>query len=161
MAFGTGQHATTMLCVKALEELETRGVQPDTLLDVGTGTGILAIAAHKLGYKTVTATDIDPDSIIAAGDNARVNQTPLILEQGTLPSRGAPYQVVMANIIFYVLRRIVGDLASQTAPGGFLILSGVLAEEARDMEALANPCGLILEHEDVQSDWCCQIYRKL
>ncbi len=161
MAFGTGQHATTMLCVKALEELESRGVQPDTLLDVGTGTGILAIAAHKLGYKAVTATDIDPDSIIAASDNARVNHTPLILEQGTLPSRGAPFQVVMANIIFYVLRRIIGDLSSQTAPGGFLILSGVLAEEARDMEALANPCGLILEHEDVQSDWCCQIYRKV
>jgi ribosomal protein L11 methyltransferase len=161
MAFGTGQHATTMLCVKALEELETRGIQPDTLLDVGTGTGILAIAAHKLGYQGVTATDIDPDSIIAAGDNARVNQVPLTLEQGTLPSHGAPYQVVMANIIFYVLRRIIGDLESQTANGGFLILSGVLAEEARDMEALANPFGLILEHEDVRSDWACQIYRKV
>ncbi len=161
MAFGTGQHATTMLCVQALEELENRGLKPSSLLDVGTGTGILAIAAHKLGYTSVTATDIDPDSIIASRDNSRVNATDLTLEQGTLPSTGAPFQVVMANIIFYVLRRIIGDLAGQTAEGGCLVLSGILAEEAREMEALANPCGLILEHEAIQSDWACQIYRKI
>ncbi len=161
MAFGTGQHATTMLCVQALEELESRGLTPTTLLDVGTGTGILAIAAHKLGFRSVTATDIDPDSIMAAGENAKVNDTPLVLELGTEPSVGKPFQVVLANIIFYVLRRIIGDLAAQTAEGGFLVLSGILAEEARDMEALANPCGLILEHEAVQSDWACQIYRKV
>lgn len=161
MAFGTGQHATTMLCVRALESLDEHGVAKGSLLDVGTGTGILAIAASKLGFETVTATDIDPDSIIAAGDNARVNDAPLKLEQGTLPAQGAPFQVVMANIIFYVLRRIIGDLASQTVSGGFVILSGILAEECRDMEELARVFGLSLDHEDVQSDWACQIYRKM
>lgn len=159
MAFGTGQHATTVLCIEALESLPSP--QHDrSFLDVGTGTGILAIAASKLDYSPIVATDIDPDSILAARDNAQANQVQLELEQGTFPQR-LPYGLVMANIIFYVLRKIIGDLARATAPEGHLILSGLLSEERRDMEELAKKEGLILLRENVRDDWACQIYRKL
>ena len=161
MAFGTGQHATTILCVRALEELEQRDVAKANLLDVGTGTGILAIAANKLGHYPVMATDVDPDSIMAATENARVNAVSLQLEQGTVPSSGGPFEVVLANIIFYVLRRIINELADQTAPLGYLVLSGLLAEEAREMESLALVHGLTLIHEGIQSDWACQTYQKV
>ncbi|MCX6127693.1 MAG: 50S ribosomal protein L11 methyltransferase [Proteobacteria bacterium] len=161
MAFGTGQHATTILCVQALEELDRRGVSKQNLLDVGTGTGILAIAADKLGFQSISATDIDPDSIMAAAENSRVNGVTLHLEQGSFPHKASSFNVVLANIIFYVLRRIIADLAAQTDSGGYLVLSGLLAEEAREMESLAEQCKLKLVHEAVQSDWACQIYQKV
>ncbi len=160
MAFGTGQHATTVLCLEALEQLGRREASEASFLDVGTGTGILAIAAAKLGYAPVTATDIDPDAISAARENAQANGVLFTLEQGTLPSQ-APYSVVVANIIFYVLRKIIGDLAQVTASEGYLVLSGLLSEEMRDMEELAKKEGLTLVRENSRDDWACQVYRKL
>jgi ribosomal protein L11 methyltransferase len=160
MAFGTGQHATTVLCMEAIEDLDGLVTERSTVLDVGTGTGILAIAASKLGFTDVMGTDIDPDAILASADNARANEVALVLEQGSIPEALPAQQVVIANIIFYVLRKIIGDLAGKTAAGGYLVLSGLLAEEARDMQALAEPFGLQLEREQVRDDWACQIYRK-
>lgn len=161
MAFGTGQHATTMLCVRALEKLLLPNSKIDRLLDVGTGTAILAIAAAKLGVSEVCGTDIDPDAILAARENSQVNQVHITLQQGTFPQDSAqPYSLVVANIIFYVLRQIIGELAEHTASGGYLVLSGILAEERRDMETLALPHGLSLVSEATESDWACQVYKK-
>lgn len=160
MAFGTGQHATTVLCLEALERLPRAGRETRSFLDVGTGTGILAIAASKLGYAPIVATDIDPDSIMAAQTNALANSVRIDLEQGTFPAR-LPYAVVIANIIFYVLRKIIGELAQATIPEGYLVLSGLLVEEMRDMEELARQEGLVLISEASRDDWACQVYRKL
>lgn len=161
MAFGTGQHATTVLCLEAIESLPDIGNPFQRVLDVGTGTGILSIAASKLGCGAVTATDIDPDAMIAARDNAAANAVDLQLVQGTFPSDASPYQVVIANIIFYVLKQIIPQLAEQTAGDGYLILSGLLAEEAPEMATRAAACGLQLWQESIRDDWACQVYRKI
>ena len=159
MAFGTGQHATTLLCLEAFEVLKKAGAGQE-LLDVGTGTGILAIAAKKLGFNRVCATDIDPDSIIATRENAKVNAVEIELQEGSVPNLGQ-FEVVYANIIFYVLKSLVTELSPVTKSGGFLVLSGLLAEEAREMESIASQNSLMLFHESTREDWACQIYRKI
>ncbi|RZA22575.1 MAG: methyltransferase domain-containing protein [Proteobacteria bacterium] len=160
MAFGTGQHATTVLCMEAIETYFDKATSLDRFLDVGTGTGILAIAAKKLGFKYAMGTDIDSDAIIASRDNIRENDCEMELIQGSIPEGQAPFDMVVANIIFFVLKQIIGDLAAQVQPGGLLILSGLLDEEAREMEEYSRRAGLSLESEATRDDWAAQVYRK-
>lgn len=161
MAFGTGQHATTVLCLEAIEENFDKSTSLDRFLDVGTGTGILAIAAKKLGYNYVLGTDIDSDAIIASKENIIQNDCKMDLIQGSIPEDQAPFDLVVANIIFFVLKQIIGDLSSQVKPGALLILSGLLAEETREMEEYAVKVGLSLESEATRDDWAAQVYRKI
>lgn len=161
MAFGTGQHATTVLCLEAIEKFYDKTTSLERFLDVGTGTGILAIAGKKLGYKYVMGTDIDPDSIIASKENIIQNDCEMDLIQGSIPEGQEPFDLVVANIIFFVLKQIIGDLASQVKPGSLLILSGLLDEEIREMEEYAVKAGLKLESEDCRDDWAAQVYRKI
>ncbi len=160
MAFGTGQHATTVLCLEAIESFYNKATGLNRFLDVGTGTGILAIAAKKLGFHYALGTDIDPDAIIASRDNIRENNCEMDLVQGSIPENEKPFDMVVANIIFFVLKQIIGDLAAQVEKGGLLVLSGLLAEEAREMEEFSKGAGLVLEHEATRDDWAAQVYRK-
>ncbi|MBC7533456.1 MAG: 50S ribosomal protein L11 methyltransferase [Oligoflexus sp.] len=161
MAFGTGQHATTVLCLEAIEQFFDKTTSLDRFLDVGTGTGILAIAAKKLGYNYVLGTDIDSDAIIASKENIVQNNCKMDLVQGSIPVDQAPFDLVVANIIFFVLKQIIGDLSAQVKPGALLILSGLLAEETREMEEYALKAGLRLEKEETRDDWAAQVYRKI
>jgi len=161
MAFGTGQHATTVLCLEAIEQFYDKATSLDRFLDVGTGTGILAIAAKKLGFTFVMGTDIDSDAIIASKENIIQNNCEMELIQGSIPDGQAPFDLVVANIIFFVLKQIIGDLSAQVKPGALLILSGLLAEEMREMEVYAIKAGLRLERESTRDDWAAQIYRKI
>lgn len=161
MAFGTGQHATTVLCLEAIEQFYDKTTSLDRFLDVGTGTGILAIAAKKLGYTYVLGTDIDSDAIIASKENILQNNCEMDLIQGSIPEGQAPFDLVVANIIFFVLKQIIGDLSAQVKPGALLILSGLLAEETREMEDYAVKAGLRLESEETRDDWAAQVYRKI
>lgn len=160
MAFGTGQHATTVLCLEAIESFFDKTTSTGRFLDVGTGTGILAIAAKKLGYQYALGTDVDPDAIIASKENIVQNSCEMDLIQGSIPEGEKPFDMVVANIIFFVLKQIIADLAAQVKPGGLLILSGLLAEEAREMEEFSVAAGLKLEHEATRDDWAAQVYRK-
>lgn len=160
MAFGTGQHATTVLCLEAIESFFNKAPSLERFLDVGTGTGILAIAAKKLGFNYALGTDIDVDAIIASKENIIQNSCEMDLIQGSIPEGHQPFDMVVANIIFYILKQIIGDLASQVKPGGLLLLSGLLAEEAREMEEFSAKVGLQLEHESTRDDWAAQVYRK-
>jgi ribosomal protein L11 methyltransferase len=160
MAFGTGQHATTVLCLEAIEAFYDKASGFDRFLDVGTGTGILAIAGKKLGFKFALGTDIDPDAIIASRENIRANICQIELVQGSIPYNQMQFDMVVANIIFFVLKQIITDLAGQVKPGGILILSGLLAEEAREMEEFGLGAGLKLVSEAVRDDWAAQVYRK-
>ena len=146
MAFGTGQHPTTAMCLRALEDLIRPGA---TVLDLGCGSGILAIAAARLGAASVLALDIDPNAVRAARENAAVNGVTGIVEvrEGTLdvetPRRRAPYlaaqfDVIAANISGLTLERLGPALARSLAPGGVLITSGFL-EDA--VEGLARAYG--------------------
>lgn len=160
MAFGTGQHATTVLCLEAIESFYDKATSLERFLDVGTGTGILAIAAKKLGFQFALGTDIDPDAVIASKENILQNGCEMELVQGSIPEGEKPFDMVVANIIFFVLKQIIADLAAQVQPGGLLILSGLLAEEAREMEEYSSRAGLTLEHEATRDDWAAQVYRK-
>lgn len=125
MAFGTGTHDTTKLCLKAIGELYQPG---QTVLDVGTGTGILAIAAAKLGAKTIFACDTDVDSIKIARENAVLNHTDWIeFAEGPLAGDSPVYDFVFANLTIDVIVPILDLLLAKT--GSTLLLSGILAEQ--------------------------------
>lgn len=128
MAFGTGTHPTTRSCLILLETLLTRS-RTSTLLDVGTGSGILAIAAAKMGVSSVVAVDNDPAALSAARENIRVNEiADFIQVRKTLP-RSATFSVITANLTGEILISLRPRLHALCSPGGKLILSGMLARE--------------------------------
>ncbi len=136
MAFGTGLHPTTRLCIEALERLVHPG---DRVLDLGAGSGILSIAAARLGAAMVDAVEVDPVAARVCLENVRRNGVgeTVRVHEGTLvelPKRG--FDLVVANISFRVLSEAPTELAQRTHPGGKAVLSGVLAERADELVAL-------------------------
>jgi len=137
LAFGTGSHPTTHLCLLWLEQ-QTH-LQNQSLLDYGCGSGILAIAAAKLGCNPVIGTDIDPQAMIAARSNAEINHTTI---RFVLPNEDAPelaaetkYDIVMANILANPLQVLAPALVNKMKVGGRIVLSGVLARQAEEVIA--------------------------
>jgi ribosomal protein L11 methyltransferase len=127
-AFGTGTHATTAMCLEWLDRHPPRGL---TVIDYGCGSGILAIAAAKLGATSVHAVDIDAQAITASRDNARLND----IHSGfdvQLPTNfvAPPADLVIANILANPLQELAGDLAGMLRPGGAILLTGVLVEQS-------------------------------
>ncbi|QWE16852.1 50S ribosomal protein L11 methyltransferase [Polynucleobacter sp. AP-Nino-20-G2] len=137
LAFGTGSHPTTHLCLLWLEQ--NTQLQNQSLLDYGCGSGILAIAAAKLGCNPVVGTDIDPQAMVAARSNAEINNTVI---RFVLPNENAPelaaetkYDIVMANILANPLQVLAPALVNKMRPGGKIVLSGVLARQADEVIA--------------------------
>ena len=135
LAFGTGSHPTTHLCLLWLEQ--NTQLQNQSLLDYGCGSGILAIAAAKLGCNPVVGTDIDPQAMVAARSNAEINHTVI---QFVLPNENAvelaaetKYDIVMANILANPLQVLAPALVNKMRPGGRIVLSGVLARQADEV----------------------------
>jgi ribosomal protein L11 methyltransferase len=147
MAFGTGDHATTSTCLRLLADAaRKRAGKPWSVADLGTGTGVLAIAACKLGASEVHAWDYDPFSVAAATRNAQRNHTPDIHidEQDVLAwkPRRKGYDVVLANLFSTVLIEAWPVIAKALAPGGTLIVSGILHQQAWDVFTAAASRGL-------------------
>lgn len=138
-AFGTGGHATTQLCLEALlESIRLRGV-PASVLDVGTGSGILAIAAARLGSGLVWGEDIDPVAVATAQRNAQANGTIpqcRFCDAGEVPA--GTFDLVFANILAQPLRLLAPMLISRTRPGGSLVLSGILERQAEELLSIYN-----------------------
>lgn len=153
MAFGTGQHETTRLCLGEIEKLDLKKDPTMALLDVGTGSGILAIAAKKMGIQRVLGTDIDSDAVMAANENTAANGVEVEYFAGTYPPKTEKFEVVVANILGHVLRRIAEDLTSWVKEGGRLILSGLLVEELKDTEACYARYGFKLDGYETQNGW--------
>ncbi len=144
LAFGTGGHETTRLCMTLLEELADAGRLQGPVLDIGAGTGILSLAAFLLGGQGLTAFDIDPDCGPAMQELMELNAhllkgvTPYASFVGTLdhPRVTGPYMGLLANILLVTIQELLPRMAEVTAPGGWLIASGILAE--RTDEALVS-----------------------
>jgi ribosomal protein L11 methyltransferase len=137
LAFGTGSHPTTHLCLLWLEKNIKLANQ--SLLDYGCGSGILAIAAAKLGCSPVVGTDIDPQAMVAARSNAEINNTVIRFvlpnENALELAAGAKYDIVMANILANPLQVLAPALVNKMRPGGKIVLSGVLARQAEEVIA--------------------------
>ena len=133
MAFGTGGHETTRLCLELLESVMDTSplLTVPSLLDLGTGSGILAIASNLLGAGRILALDIDPDAVEVARDNLVLNDMSDRVECGTVPleSLTENFDIILANILAEELVRLAPPLAERLQPGGSLILSGILAEK--------------------------------
>ena len=153
VAFGTGAHPTTQMCLQWLAEHDLKG---KSVLDYGCGTGILAIAAGKLGAQRVDGVDIDPQAVDAAKSNAQGNavQAGFYLPEG-FP--GGSYNVIVANILSNPLKMLASSLLANLAPQGSLILSGILAEQAEGVIAAyaTTKPGITLTIWRKVGDWVC------
>lgn len=148
-AFGTGYHWSTRLCLEFLEEVPPCG----PVLDLGTGSGILAIAAHKLGFGSIVALDNDPVAVKVASENVAINRVDSI-EVGLAdhPPAG-PFQLVLANLIASVLVEMAASLAACLAPQGRLIAGGIIRERRPEVVEALTAAGLRLVSVKEQEDW--------
>jgi ribosomal protein L11 methyltransferase len=170
MAFGTGLHPSTRLCLAALEDTVAAG---DHVLDVGTGSGVLAVAALKLGAAQVLATDIDPIAVAVAQENLGLNgyaagpEGSVEVRQASVPEGVAGrFQVVVANILAEVLAGLLDgrygnvSLAEPLAADGTLILAGIIEERAGLVEAALARHGLALCDRYQEQDWVALAARR-
>lgn len=163
MAFGTGTHPTTQLCLSAIE----RHLQPrQSVIDLGTGSGILAIAAAKLGASRVLAYDIDTEAVRVARENVAANGVAgrVDVAHGSLAellADGARTPFVVANILASVIVRLFeAGLADLVEPGGLIVLSGILDSQAYEVRAALHLHGLTLVAQEHIEDWVALIARR-
>ena len=155
MAFGTGTHETTRLCAGFVEKYTTPGC---SVLDVGCGSGILAIAAAKLGAGECFACDIDPVAVRVAKENTRLNNTPNVtcevsdlLKQAE--KRDGGFLVVVANIVADVIIRLAPDVGEFIADGGVFIVSGIITERAGEVLEALDREGYKVTDETYENGW--------
>lgn len=171
MAFGSGTHPSTQLCLEILENLSQFYADARnpvwSAIDLGCGTAILAIAALKLGASRALAVDTDPEAVAAAGRNAEVNRETgrLQLGLGSLAEiRAGKYgisraQVVLVNILAPVIKRLFSEgLEELLAEGGRLVLAGILAEQGTEVDTTARERGLVLRERRQIEDWVALVY---
>jgi ribosomal protein L11 methyltransferase len=157
MAFGTGLHPTTRLCLAMLEAVADRGdaLEGARVLDVGCGSGILAIAAIRLGAARAVGVDIDPIAIEATAANARRNGIARRIRTrvGSLPSGDPPFEVVVANLIAGVLVPLAAPLRDELRPGGILVASGIFVDREAEVRAAFETSGLVVDGRLDEGDW--------
>jgi len=149
-AFGTGHHATTVLCLELLQDLDVAGAR---VLDVGTGTGVLAIAAAKLGASHVRAVDIDADAVGVAERNARANGIALELATGSISDGDHGYDVVLANLLTDTVARLAAPLVGALSSHGTLIASGITVARAGGPRRALTEAGAVVAREERRDGW--------
>ena len=150
MAFGTGSHPTTRLCLEWLERTVSTNI---SILDYGCGSGILAIAAAKLGAKEVLGVDIDLQAVSAAKSNAELNTVSARFEDSTKEIKGQ-FDIVVANILSNPLKALAPAICAHVRPGGRLALSGILTEQSDDLIEAYSPY-VALSVADSRDGWVC------
>lgn len=165
-AFGSGEHGTTAGCLRALERL-ARTRQFNNILDLGTGSGLLAMAAARVWPATVMATDLDGEAVRVARLNAwdnrlgpRIRFTRADGYDAPMISRQRPYDLIMANILARPLRRMARDLAAHLAPGGMAVLSGFMAEDRNAIAAIHRSLGVVRCFDITIDGWSTMVLRK-
>jgi ribosomal protein L11 methyltransferase len=158
-AFGTGDHATTRLCIEYLEQKLGVG---DTVLDIGCGSGILSIAAAKLGAENVYATEIDASAAEAARANFERNEVSVYLWQtGDIPDEVPECDLVVSNLVSAILIRIAPAVSRVLPAGGTWILSGVIPDNFADVERAARRAGFTLRERKDEEGWIAARFTKL
>ncbi|MFN7977011.1 MAG: 50S ribosomal protein L11 methyltransferase [Vicinamibacterales bacterium] len=158
MGFGTGHHQTTRLCLAAMSTLDLAG---RTVLDLGTGSGVLAMAASLLGASDVRGVDIDADAIAAAVRSAALNVLPTPVAFDTADvfvTPPAPAEVVLANLTGAMLIRSAREIAALTAAGGTLVISGFMAYERPGVEAALDAFDVTARSQE--DEWCAAVLRR-
>ncbi|SHI02006.1 ribosomal protein L11 methyltransferase [Clostridium collagenovorans DSM 3089] len=156
MAFGTGTHETTRMCIKALEKYTK---QDSTVFDIGTGSGILGIAAAKLGAKEVIGVDLDPVAVDSAKKNVSFNDINNIdIRYGNLMEvvQGKA-DVIVANIIADIIMLLAEDVKSFIKEGGRFISSGIILDRKEDVVNKLSACGFTIEEVNVEGEWVCVV----
>ncbi|MEH6946697.1 50S ribosomal protein L11 methyltransferase [Bacillus sp. JJ634] len=160
MAFGTGTHPTTVMCIQALERTVQKG---DLVVDVGTGSGVLSIAAALLEAKQVQALDLDEVAVRSANINVKLNkvQDRVHVSQGNLLD-GVEEQadIVVANILAEVIMRFTDDVAKVVKPGGYFIASGIIQPKKDDVKAAIVTSGFTIEETIQMEDWVAIIAKR-
>jgi ribosomal protein L11 methyltransferase len=165
LAFGSGEHGSTRGCLRALERTAYR--RPRRILDLGTGSGILAMAAARLLHRRVMAGDIEPWSVRVAQQNAALNRLGKLVQprladgwRSAAIRNGGPYDLVFANILARPLCLMARSLTTRLAPGGTAILSGLLESQAMSVISAHRRCGLTLEARIHEGPWTTLVVRR-
>jgi len=160
MAFGTGLHPTTRQCLLALEKYLRPGM---SVLDLGSGSGILAIAAAKLGADAVLALDTDPTAVEVARANVRANgvQERITVAHGSLPEVQGTFDLVLVNILARVIVELVAQgLIDRLKAGGFIVTAGIIEEQTAEVEAALCGQGITIVERQVERDWVSLVGQK-
>jgi ribosomal protein L11 methyltransferase len=160
MAFGTGTHPTTVMCIQALEKYVKPG---DTVIDVGTGSGILSIAAAMLGAKSVRALDLDPVAVDSAKLNIKLNKVQHIVtvSQNNLLDRiDERANIIVANILAEIILRFVDDAYRLLEKDGYFITSGIIQAKKQEVKDGLTAAGFVIEETLVMEDWVAFIAKK-
>jgi ribosomal protein L11 methyltransferase len=150
MAFGTGLHPTTQQCLEAVSYLDLEGLR---VLDVGTGSGILAIGAAKRGAREVVGVDTDPLSVRAASQNAASNDVTLVVRQGSAADVTGTFDVVLANLVGPVLVDVAPHLRARLRRSGSLVTAGITTQAEPEVLAAFAAQGLGIVDRDQRADW--------
>jgi ribosomal protein L11 methyltransferase len=159
LAFGTGQHATTQMCLESMESLSLG--RSWTMLDVGTGSGILAIYAAMLGATRILAIDTDRDALKSAGENTDLNGLATAIEFSSQPleTLSGSFSLIMANLILGTILDLIPHLQRLLAPDGYLVLSGIMRGQVDELGEKIVLAGLQTERTSYRMDWACLVVR--
>ena len=159
MAFGTGEHETTSMCVEFLQKYVK---ESDVVIDVGSGSGILGISASKLGAKEVVMTDIDECAVTASKKNSVLNgiKNAKVLLKNLLDDEEIKGNVIVANIIAEVLVGFSKDIGKNLFDGGYVILSGILTDRIDKVITAYENTGFTLKDKNIKGEWCALVFKK-
>lgn len=164
MAFGTGQHASTRLCLEAIESLcsDDRNFETSSVLDVGTGTGILGIACAKLGAERVLCVDNDPLATKTARDNVQVNgvQDRTTVSSLDIAALTEPFPLIVANLTTKILGELYPAFVRLVSPGGRLVIAGIIQQDKPDIETRFLGGAFMLYRLMTRDEWVCYILKK-
>jgi len=160
MAFGTGTHPTTVMCLQGLEKVVKEG---DTVIDIGTGSGVLSIGAALLGAKSVHALDLDEVAVRSAQENIVLNKVDdkvSVFHGNLLDTVKEPADVVVANILAEIIMSFTDDAFSIVKPGGLYVTSGIIGAKRDDVKATLEASGFVIEDVLLMEDWVAIIARR-